>query len=136
MIDKENEVFTRVKRAVMAKYSGLTDKNFASAYTNSTTIFPFISIIQQDSSDDLGMADNTNIERGVNISFDVNVYSNKANTKKSECKKIISIVDDTMRSMNFMRETLRPTPNMVDSSIYRITGRYSAKADANNFYRR
>jgi hypothetical protein len=58
--------------------------------------------------------------------YEVNVYSNKKSGKKSECKKIISIIDEEMSALGFTRIMLQPIPNMDDATKYRMTARYRA----------
>lgn len=68
--------------------------------------------------------------------FEINVYSNKAEGKKTECKKIIKEINDALYSMNFRRTAMTPVPNMEDATIYRITSRFRVATDGKHFYRR
>lgn len=68
--------------------------------------------------------------------FEINVYSNKAEGKKTECKKIIKEINDALYSMNFRRTAMTPVPNMEDATIYRITARFRVATDGKHFYRR
>lgn len=70
------------------------------------------------------------------VMFEINVYSNKSEGKKTECKSIAKAIDEKMFSMNFRRLAFTPVPNLEDATIYRIIARYSAATDGENFYRR
>lgn len=69
------------------------------------------------------------------VMFEINVYSNKSEGKKTECKSIAKAIDEKMFSMNFRRLAFTPVPNLEDATIYRIIARYSAATDGENFYR-
>ena len=62
-------------------------------------------------------------ETSENLMYSVNVYSNKEQGKKAECKEIFNVVDNAFMSIGFNRIMKNPIPNK-DASIYRITGRY------------
>jgi hypothetical protein len=70
------------------------------------------------------------------VMFEINIYSNKADGRKTECKSIAKVIDDVMFRMNFKRMALTPIPNMEDATIYRIVARYRAMTDGKYFYRR
>ena len=60
-----------------------------------------------------------------------------AKDKKQECKKLMKTADTILSALNLTRVFCRPTPNLEDSTIYRITARYRAVVDKkNNIYRR
>ena len=119
MIDCENEVYTRIVRMLREKFPGI---NVAGEYTKTPSSFPHVSITQ---------SDNSTI-----VMFEINVYSNKSEGKKTECKSIAKAIDEKMFSMNFRRLAFTPVPNLEDATIYRIIARYSAATDGENFYRR
>ena len=66
----------------------------------------------------------------------MNAYSNKATTKKSECKAIIAAVDEIMIGLGFTRNTKTPI-NLDEATKYRIFARYTAVVSKNKtIYRR
>lgn len=67
--------------------------------------------------------------------YEINVYSNKVGTKKSEAKAIMQLIDGMMYERNFTRIALTPVPNLEDATIYRLTARYRAETDGTNIYR-
>lgn len=126
MIDCENEVFTRVATAIREKYP---EVNIASEFVSAPSAFPHVSIVMADNPDSLNMT-------MTDPMFEVNVYSNKTEGKKSEAKGIMAIIRSQMASMNFRCSALTPTPNLEDATIYRLTGRFEVRTDGQHFYRR
>lgn len=134
MIDIENDVFLTASKAVRAVYP---DIFFVGEYIRTPTSFPCGSLEEKDNRNDIGTQDSGSNENSDIVMYEVNVYSNKINGKKTECKKIVSIVDKAMIDMGFTRIMLQPIPNIDDATIYRMTARYSAGVDNNNkLYRR
>lgn len=132
MIDIERLVYNPIAKAIREQFPGAF---VTGEYVRSPSQFPHVSIVEADNYVSWEHLDSSDTERFATIMYEVNVYSNKAGTKKSECKSIINLIDEMMYRMNFTRTTMTPVPNMYDSSIYRITARYSAKTDGTNVYR-
>ena len=133
MIDKENEVYTRVNEQVMSRFPNV---NMDSAYIPSPSDFPHVTLYLSDSYTPQNREDNSLKPKFAVTTFEVNIYSNKHAGKKQECKEILEVIDDTMHSMNFRRIVMTPVPNLNDASIYRITARYQGEASETTFYRR
>lgn len=131
MIDCENEVYTRIARVLRDKFSGI---NIAGEYVNAPSSFPHVSITQSDNS--VVSEQMTGSAEMAQVMFEINIYSNKADGRKTECKAIAKVIDDIMFRMNFKRMALTPIPNMEDATIYRIVARYRAMTDGKYFYRR
>lgn len=131
MIDCENEVYTRIARVLRDKFPGI---NIAGEYVNAPSSFPHVSITQSDNS--VVSEQMTGSAEMAQIMFEINIYSNKADGRKTECKAIAKVIDDVMFRMNFKRMALTPIPNMEDATIYRIVARYRAMTDGKYFYRR
>ena len=131
MIDCENEVYTRIARVLRDKFPGI---NIAGEYVNAPSSFPHVSITQSDNS--VVSEQMTGSAEMAQVMFEINIYSNKADGRKTECKAIAKVIDDVMFRMNFKRMALTPIPNMEDSTIYRIVARYRAMTDGKYFYRR
>lgn len=131
MIDVENEVFTRIATMLRGKFKGI---DVSSEYVNTPSDFPHVSITM---SDNPVAAERTSGNREMaEPMFEVNIYSNKAGTKKTECKKIAEAIDKLLFSMNFTRMGMTPVPNLENASIYRIVARYRVMTDGKFFYRR
>lgn len=131
MIDCENEVYTRIARVLRDKFHGI---NIAGEYVNAPSSFPHVSITQSDNS--VVSEQMTGSAEMAQVMFEINIYSNKADGRKTECKAIAKVIDDVMFRMNFKRMALTPIPNMEDATIYRIVARYRAMTDGKYFYRR
>lgn len=133
MIDPENEVYTLVAQSLRAEFPGI---DVASEYTPSPAAFPHVSFYMADSYNDLRDQDGRTAESLAVMMFQVDVYSNKAPGKKTECKKISRFISDLLYTKNFLRSSMVPTPNLNDATIYRITSRYRVASDGTHFFRR
>jgi hypothetical protein len=131
MIDKENEIYTFIKKAILEEYPSC---NVSSVYSPTVAKFPYVSIYMIDAFEPTEYRDTSLEEKFTTMSFQIDVYSNDSNKAKSICKGIISIVDKTLRRKNFKRDVLTPVPNQNDASIYRITAQYSVTANKTHFY--
>lgn len=131
MIDCENEVYTRVATVLREKFPGI---DIAGDYVKAPSSFPHVSITQSDNAVISGRM--TGSAEMAQVMFEVNVYSNKAEGKKTECKTIVNEIDKTLFAMNFKRLALTPVPNMEDATIYRLVARYRVATDGTHFYRR
>ena len=131
MIDCENEVYTRLAKVLREKFPGI---NVAGEYVKAPSSFPHVSITQSDNS--VVAEKMTGTSEMALVMFEINIYSNKAEGKKTECKAIAKVIDENLFRMNFKRLALTPVPNLEDASIYRIVTRYRAMTDGQYFYRR
>ena len=123
MINVENEVFNAVADKVRKEYSNVY---LTGEYVKSPPSFPSASIVEMDNATYTATQTSSESENHANLMYEVNVYSNKTKGKKTECKAIISIIDNEMAAMGFTRTMLQPIPNMDDATIYRMTARYKA----------
>ena len=134
MIDIENAVFSTVATKVREQFP---DIYMVGEYVKSPSEFPAVSLVEMDNATRADTIDSGANENHANVMYEVNVYSNKTTGKKSECKTIIALIDKEMLALGFVRATLTPVPNMNDSTIYRMVGRYRATVSADNkIYRR
>ena len=129
MIDIENEVFNRVATRVREQFP---DIFMVGEYVKSPSSLPAASLMEMDNAIRTSTVDSGSNENHVDVMFEANVYSNKIAGKKSECKKIMAIIDTEMIAMGFVRSTLTPVPNEYDSTIYRMVGRYRATVSADH----
>lgn len=132
MIDIENEVFNMIAVELRNRYENI----FVSG--DDTLIpseFPCVYIVQRDNPLDMTSADSGSIERVAIPMFEVNVYSNLKVGRKAQAKEIMETVCDIMTNMDMERTYCQPTPN-IDTSIYRMVGRFTCKTDGKIIYRR
>jgi len=132
MNDCENEVFTRIATVLRTEFPGI---DLATEYVKSPSVFPHVSVVMADNSIIPERHDTGRGETDL-VMFEINIYSNKTKSKKSECKAIANVIDSLLYSMNFRRLALNPVPNMENASIYRIVARYRVATDGKYFYRR
>lgn len=134
MIDFEVDIYDKCARAVLAKYP----KCLTSAVNvNAPASFPAISIIEADSAVAKDRLDSSGLENAVLVAYDINVYSNLRKGARDQAKKILSIVDDLLVSLNFRRTFRTQGADSNDSTIYHVSARYVAGIDRNGkIYRR
>lgn len=134
MIDIESDVFKKISTALRAKY---TNMFVTGEYVKAPSSFPAVSIVEADNYMNVQTQSAEGLENHVVLMYEVNAYSNKKTGKKSECKDIISIIDDEFLAMGFTRTMLANIQNYEDSTIYRMTARYRAVVSKENvIYRR
>ena len=134
MIDTESQVFNRVATRVRERFP---DIFITGEYVSSPPSFPAASGMEMDNSTREDTIDSGSNERHANVMYEWNGFSNKTTGKKSECKKIMALIDEEMIAMGFARVSLTPVPNEYDSTIYRMVGRYKATvSNDHKIYRR
>lgn len=134
MIDAESEIFTKVSSIVREQFPKVF---MTGEYVSAPSSFPCVSLVEIDNATFRNSQTQANEENHVAVTYEVNVYSNKKSGKKTECKAIISLIDDILAEMNFTRMLLEPIPNAQDNSIYRMLGRYRAVIGSDHtIYRR
>ena len=131
MIDIENTIFSLIRTELVNQFE---DIFVTSEPTATTAHFPAVSIVQQDNYMSINKLDNSGRERYATVMFQVDVYSNKASGKKSQCKEIMSFIDDLLFALNFTRLSLTPIP-MENLGYYRLSARYRAETDGDTMYR-
>ena len=131
MIDIEAKIYSPIRTALVNAYDGIF---VTSEPTATTAKFPAVSIVQQDNYMSINKLDNSGAERFATVMFQVDVYSNKASGRKSQCKEIMNVIDTMLYGMNFTRLSLTPIP-MANDGYYRLSARYRAETDSTNLYR-
>lgn len=134
MIDIETDVFSRVSTNVRAECSEIF---MSGEYVKVPPSFPAVSLVEMDNTPVVSTQTSSELENHVTVMYEVNVYSNKKVGKKSECKKIIALIDKEMMALGFTRIMSQPIPNMDDATLYRMVARYKAVVSKNKvIYRR
>ena len=134
MNDIENDIFKIVADVLRANYK---DIYITGEYVKAPSSFPCVSLVEMDNSVDTSTLDSGGKENHSILMYELNVYSNKQRGKKSECKELARNVMQTMQTLGFTRNMLQPIPNLEDSTIYRMTGRFTATVSKENIiYRR
>ena len=130
MIEIEAKIYTPLRNALVAAYPSIF---VTSEPTATQARFPAVSIVQQDNYMSINKLDNSGVERFATVMFQIDVYSNKASGKKSQCKEIMNVIDKLMFDMNFTRLALTPIP-MENDGYYRLSARYRAETDGETMY--
>ena len=121
MIDIESEVFSIIAKAIRVKYP---DAYVVGEYVKAPSKFPCVSIVEIDNAAYDKTQSGNSRENHADVTYEVNVYSNKSSGKKSECRAIAALIDDEYAALGFSRAMLQPIPNVDDATVYRMTGRY------------
>ena len=130
MLEVENKIYSPIRTALVNAYDGIF---VTSEPTATTAKFPAVSIVQQDNYMSINKLDNSGEERFATVMFQVDVYSNKASGRKSQCKEIMGLIDKMLYDLNFTRLSLTPVP-MANDGYYRLTARYRAETDGETMY--
>ena len=134
MINVEREIFDIIAKAVR---TANPDAYVVGEYVKSPSQFPCVSIEEIDNSAYDRTQSSGSLENHADVTYEVNIYSNKTSGKKSECKAIASLIDDEFATLGFSRTMLQPIPNGDDATIYRMLGRYRGVVSQNKtVYRR
>ena len=130
MINVESEIFTIVATALREEYP---DVYIVGEYTKAPSQFPCVSIVEIDNTAYDKTQTSGSLENHADVTYEVNIYSNKTSGKKSECKDIASLIDNEFATLGFSRRMLQPIPNGEDATIYRMTGRYRGVVSKDKF---
>ena len=123
MIDCEDALFREVSTALRQQFPGLY---ITGATIRAAAKFPCVSIVQKSCQVWRNGRDSTHIENFVEVMYEVEIYSNKTEGKKAECKTLAAAVDEILAHKGFTRIMLEPVANLADDTIYRMIGRYRA----------
>ncbi|MBE6784139.1 MAG: hypothetical protein E7536_09040 [Ruminococcaceae bacterium] len=122
MIDIESEVFTNIETDVLTSFPKAEVRSEEILVPSS---FPCATIVEADNHVFDSTQDSSGDENHAVLMYEVNVYSNKASGKKTECKAVFQIIDTRFSKMGFTRKSMVPqTTN--NGTVYRIIARYQA----------
>lgn len=132
MIDCENQVIDEVTSLVDSQFPGI---DISSDWSRAPASFPYFVIYAGESHDLESTWDSGNNVVQV-FTFVAQAYSNKTGGGRTQCKKILAIVDDYMKTINAKRESRTALPNIEDTTIYRMGATYIVATDGKHFFRR
>lgn len=130
MTQIENEIFTELYNLLTTEYSGIY---VTGEYAPVPDRFPCVFIEEADNYT-LSL-DGSNKGQVSGVMFEINVFSNLQNGRKSECKKIINTIDEHLTVRGFSRTMCSPVQN-IDPAVYRMVARYTASLYNETIYRR
>lgn len=134
MIDIESEVFNIVATAIRNEYPGAY---VVGEYVKAPSQFPCVSIVEMDNTAYERTQSSGSLENHADVTYEINIFSNKTSGKKSECKAIAKLIDNEFVTLGFSRRMLQPIPNVDDATIYRMLGRYRGVVSTEKYvYRR
>ncbi len=130
MVDIENEVFNTVATALRAEIPSIFVSGESVAAPAS---FPCATLVEMDNSTFMRTLDSTLAENHATVMYQAEAFSNLTSGKKAQCKLIMSIIDEQMLGMGFVRVGGGPQemPN-ADKTKYRMVARYRAIVSANS----
>lgn len=97
--------------------------------------FPYVYIQLIDAPEVKATADTVPSEHCIDLSFQIDVYSN-ANNGDITCSDIMDLIVMRMKQLNFINSANQPMPKLNNNSIYRRTARFLGRWDGETFYRR
>ena len=121
MIDIEDKIFNELYVVIKAV---APNANIVSEYVRQPQGFPHVSIIEQYNNVHQRAATLSKIDNASDLMYEVNVYSNLVVGKKHEVKTIMEAISDRFSALGFLRNSTAVTPNVEDSTIYRMTSRF------------
>jgi len=122
MIDIEQEIFKRIRAAILAAYPGAV---IYGEYVSNPTSFPAI-MVQEVQNNTYNAGQTTEkIENFGVVAYQIDIFTN-GTTKKQTCKNVANIVDGILLGLKFSRAMLSKISNEEGVDIYHIAGRYDA----------
>ena len=119
MIDIFNELYTLVVNSLSSYDPSIKT---SSVYQNVPSEYPFVSFEEIDDSVYEQSMDSCDIENHANKDYEVNIYTKNPN-KKSKADGIANVVDNLLKTYNFVRTT-KNVFQSSDETTYRIVIRY------------
>ena len=133
MQDFSNEIFTKIKDRVHEVHG--SSVKVVGEYVDMPKTFPCVAI------DEIynvpAELDSGESQKGCDVTYRVQIFSNKKNGKRSEARAIFSTISDEMYSMNLIGKTYTTTPEVYNASIYQIRATFDChiRADGTMFRR-
>lgn len=120
MIDIESKVFDTVYNAVHAAFP---NARIDAGYVERSSTFPAVSVVETNNVPMRSTFTEDNSENHSRMYYEVNIYSDRQDTAKSEARAIAKVVDEAMKGMNAYRTMMHQLPNQ-DRTIFRLYTRY------------
>ena len=125
----EQEIQTMTFTAVRAVY---TDCTITNATIAAPSKFPCLGVVLSDNGTTQSMRDSSGEDNYHDITLRVDVWSNQVNGKQAEAEGIMNIVRGALLSHNFRQVSCRPTSDINNATVYRLTAEFTATVDADN----
>ena len=125
MNDIESLVFDTVYNGLQTSHS---DAHITAGYDEQNALFPCVIVRQTNNQPYRSSATDDCSENHSRVTFEIEVFSDKKDKGRSECKELLNDVDTIMQSMKFRRIHLN-RPLNVDRTIWRQYARYEVICD-------
>lgn len=134
MIDIENDINDIIKPIILASYPSANI--IGNSLENDPDTFPTISLYEADNYPVVDTQDSSSNENHVHVMYEVAIYTNKPDSKKSQAKSILKIIDEEFNKLGFTR-TMKNPISRGNASIFELLTRYEAKVGKDKtIYRR
>ena len=130
MTDIENIIINRIDTAL--ETAGYKDI-LGSTYEDVPASFPWVFFEQSDCYEHLNQHNSSRANNFETVVFEADIYSNKNNGAKAECKAIEQIIDAEMVSLGFARTTAQPMKPTSEMYKARLFARYRGVVDSNKY---
>lgn len=131
MIDFSNEIFSAVAESLRSAFEGIIVKG---EYVDIPSQFPTVTI---DEIKNIPFSvDGAREHKYANVTYRVQVFSNKEDGKRAEARKIYKQVDEILRQYNLLCDAFTTTPTIYNAEVYSITATHSGVVSRDGvFYR-
>lgn len=133
MIDCESEIYSPIAVALRQEFPGI--QVVSTRLSSEPSKFPCVALYEMDNYSPRSMIDSGGVEKYSDITWQLQVYSNKTSVNKSECREIFRFVDGLMFSQGFTRESNTTEIPLNNNRIYWLSARYTARTDGTYIYR-
>lgn len=133
MIDYEDVIMTAIQTGL--NEASLSDVTLFDQTILSPTVFPCVCVENIDNYIYRKTIDSGCNENHAQVSYEVNVYSNKNIDKRADCKRIFAVISNVLTGLGFTRNSMNPV-NTNDSTVYRLVGRFSAVVSKDGYISR
>lgn len=120
MIDIESKVVDSIFNAVTTEYP---DADITTGFDEKTAKFPCVVVEEKNNFDYQKTATDDCSENHAKLIYEVSVYTNNVDDAKTVGKKILNIVDETLKSLKF-RRVRKNQPLNIARTIFRQYGRW------------
>lgn len=130
MTDIENIIINRIDNALeSAGYVNI----LGSSYQEVPAEFPWVFFEQSDTYESVNQHNSSRANNFETAVFEADIYSNKVNGSKGECKAILKVIDEEMVSLGFERTAAQPMRPTSDMYKARLFARYRGVVDSNKY---
>jgi CTP synthase (UTP-ammonia lyase) len=121
VIDYSNEVFTAIGNAVRAKYGNTIA--IVGENVSQPAVLPCVAM--DETYNVPSQLSSSDAEEYAAVTYRIQVFAS-GEGKRSKAREIFAVVAETCHSLNLMRKTYSPTPDVYNSSIYQISATFEA----------